>query len=299
MSWREQHLLLSVRPKPCDGDDPPLKGVDFVGRRKESLLGHFSQEVQRNQTQTLYFLFFLRGKESKFSLLVAFLTSLHVQTLVSGCSPAKLRFVTLGHLPCSHMGRSFSAPGADWRLKLSAVPVMMVNAEFYSDFFKLFQLGADTRGETQPGDRAAAPAEALPIPVPTHQAGGTTGTAGKWELAADWIQGLLPPMVETGCRDLLLLTHPLLQQAEVTAVSCAGKRMPWAPLQWCLCPSLPPLPLCLAQPFPGLAWAAHQPCSLGTRWAQNILHEQHLTLQGSLCPQQGQVAAAGCPKQLG
>lgn len=124
-----------MRPKPCDGDDPPLKGVDFVGRRKESLLGHFFQEVQRNQTQTLHFLFFLRGKDPKFSLLVAFLTFLHVQTLVSGCSPAKLRFVTLGHLPCSHMGRSLSAPGAE--LKLSAVPVMMLNAEFYSDFSNL------------------------------------------------------------------------------------------------------------------------------------------------------------------
>lgn len=246
-----------------------------MGRRKESLLGHFFQEVQRNQTQTLHFLFFLRGKDPKFSLLVAFLTFLHVHTLVSGCSPAKLRFVTLGHLPCSHMGRSLSAPGAE--LKLSAVPVMMLNAEFYSDFFKLFQLGADTRGETQPGDRAAAPAEALPIPAPTHQAGGTTGTAGKWELGGWAAQGA------TGFR---LCSSPIhfcsrlrSQLCPVQARGCHGHPSNGA------CALLPPLPLCLA----------HQLCSLGTRWAQNIFHEQHLTLQGSLCPQQGLVAAARCP----
>lgn len=58
----------------------------------------------------------------------------------------------------------------------------MANTEFYDDFFKLFQLLANTGGETEPGDRATAPAEALPIPVATDQAGGTTGAPGRWEL---------------------------------------------------------------------------------------------------------------------
>lgn len=97
-------------------------------------------------------------------------------------------------------------------------------------------------------------------------------------------------MVGTGCRDLLLLTHPPLQQAEVTAVPCAGKRMPWEPLCALCC-----LLFLSAWHSPCQAWHG-QHTSWALRWAQNILHEQHVTLQGSLCPQQGLVAAGGSPK---
>lgn len=138
----------------------------------------------------------------------------------------------------------------------------MVNAEFYNDFFKLFQLLANTGG----GDRATAPAQALPIPVATHQAGGTTRAPGRWELQGWAAQGATGFKVcsHSGCRDLLLLTHPLLQQAEVTAVPCAGRRMPHAPLNGPC--ALHCLLFFSAWHSPCQAWhgAAHQPCPLGT-----------------------------------
>lgn len=147
----------------------------------------------------------------------------------------------------------------------SAVPGM-ANTEFYNNFFKLFQLLANTRGETEPGDRATAPAEALPIPVATDQAGGTTGAPGRWELRGWAAQGATGFRVcsHPGCRDLLLLTHPLLQQAEVTAVPCAGRTMPRAPLNG-RC-ALRCLLFLSAWHSPCQAWhgATHQPCPLGT-----------------------------------
>lgn len=69
-----------------------------------------------------------RGKESKFSTLVAFSTFLHRQTPVGGCRPAKVRFVVLGTSPWSCVGKYSSAllpslplglPGAgDWEVGL-------------------------------------------------------------------------------------------------------------------------------------------------------------------------------------
>lgn len=48
---------------------------------------------------------------------VAFSVFLHMQTLVGGCRPAKARFVILGNLPWSHMGRYFSAPDVEHGLE--------------------------------------------------------------------------------------------------------------------------------------------------------------------------------------
>lgn len=181
----------------------------------------------------------------------------------------------------------------------------MVNTEFYNDFFKLFQLGADTGGETQPGDRAAAPAEALPIPVPTHQAGGTTGTPGKWQLGGWAAQGA------TGFR---VCSHSWWGQGAETSCSspiqfCSRLRSQLCPVQARGChghPSNGPCALrCLlflsAWYSPCQAWHGQHTSRVpwALRQAQNILPEQHLTLQGSLCPQQGPLAAARCPKQPG
>lgn len=108
-----------------------------------------------------------------------------------------------------------------------------------------------------------------------------------------WIQGTWWGQgAETSCSSPIHLCSRLRSQlCPVQARGCHGQ--------------LPMVPGPLAassSPLPGTALARPGMCSTPSsvpwalRWAQNILHEQHLTLQGSLCSQQGLVAAARSPK---
>lgn len=128
-------------------------------------------------------------------------------------------------------------------------------------FFKLLQLRADARGETDPGDGAKGPSRGFAKRLflyPHVGQGGTTPPSGLPGVGDEegglprkrLASGSAPHPRGTGRRDLLFLTHPLHQHTEITAglealppprqedATCIPAMVPPGPAS----PSLPPPP---------------------------------------------------------